>query len=214
LEFASVRIRGQTLSLLRPANLAGFLQDPKAWADDAGAELAPYWAHLWPSSLLLADVLLQSPIETESRWLWELGSGLGLGGIAALTAGWNVVFSDIAPRSLDLISATLLETDFPARRYGIERLDWLSPPALQLDQVIAADILYEPDSVITIFGLMQSILAPGGVAWIVDPGRQTAESFSEMLVRAGWSCLQRPLAVEVDAMGMIHGHLFEVQRPG
>ena len=45
------------------------------------------------------------------------------------------------------------------------------------DLVLAADVLYRRDNVDALLPLLLPLLAPGGEAWIADPGRSGAEEF-------------------------------------
>ena len=47
----------------------------------------PYWARPWPSAVALAAALLERPPLVAGRSVADLGSGLGLAGIAAALAG-------------------------------------------------------------------------------------------------------------------------------
>lgn len=50
-------------------------------------ESDPYWARAWPSAVALATQILQRPELVRGARVVELGSGLGLAGMAALRAG-------------------------------------------------------------------------------------------------------------------------------
>ena len=53
----------------------------------------PYWADLWPASRMLAKAILHEPWTPGTEAL-EIGCGLGLPGIVALSMGLKVTFSD------------------------------------------------------------------------------------------------------------------------
>ena len=60
----------------------------------------PYWAHLWPPAVGLAERLLsEAPLEGRAV---ELGCGIGLAGLAAVAAGLDVTQTDREPAALDL----------------------------------------------------------------------------------------------------------------
>lgn len=50
----------------------------------------PYWCRVWPSALALAQLILQNPKLVAGKSVCDIGSGLGLGGIAAALAGKSV----------------------------------------------------------------------------------------------------------------------------
>lgn len=47
----------------------------------------PYWCRLWPSAVALAQLVLQQPELVRGKRVCDIGSGLGLAGIAAALAG-------------------------------------------------------------------------------------------------------------------------------
>src|SRR5438067_4287442 len=94
-----VIIEGRTFLLERPADSDRLLDHPAVRSAFAADDYMPYWADLWPASRMLAKVILQE------RWpagllALEIGSGLGLPGIAALAQGLEVIFSDYDPTAL------------------------------------------------------------------------------------------------------------------
>src|SRR5947207_2301576 len=56
-------------------------------------EYMPYWADLWPASRMLAKAILREPWTPGTEAL-EVGCGLGLPGIVALSMGLKMTFSD------------------------------------------------------------------------------------------------------------------------
>jgi predicted nicotinamide N-methyase len=69
---------------------------------DAGqGDRDPYWTCIWPSSIAMAQELLQNPDLVAGKKVADLGCGLGLGGVAAALAGASeVVFLDREPLAL------------------------------------------------------------------------------------------------------------------
>lgn len=61
----------------------------------------PYWCRIWPSAIVLAEEILKNPQLVAKLRVCDLGSGLGLAGMAALLAGAKeVVFYDQEPLAL------------------------------------------------------------------------------------------------------------------
>src|SRR5690242_11945488 len=92
-----VAIGGASFSLLLPAEpdtvLLHFEADAQA-KEHIGAD--PYWAQLWPTSLVIAEKILATDWPPR-RTAIELGCGVGLAGLAALEVGLQVTFSDYNP---------------------------------------------------------------------------------------------------------------------
>jgi predicted nicotinamide N-methyase len=138
---------------------------------------APYWAIPWPSGLALARAVAASPPPRGARVL-ELGCGLAVPSVAAARAGARVLASDadsdaavFAAHNLALneLEGDVLPADW---RTAADRL--AEEP---FDLVLAADVLYLRENVDSLLRVLPRLLAPGGEAWIADPGRSGADDF-------------------------------------
>ncbi|MBI4821752.1 MAG: methyltransferase domain-containing protein [Deltaproteobacteria bacterium] len=130
-------------------------------------ERLPYWATVWPSSLVLAREVL-STSELEGPVL-ELGCGLGVGSIAAAMRGLDVLATDHEPDALAFLekNAALNEVAVSTRAF-----DWRDPAwSAEYRTILASDVLYEERKVIPLAETISALLHPGGVAWVADPGR-------------------------------------------
>lgn len=95
---------------------------------DAGqGDRDPYWTCVWPSSVAMAQEILDRPHLVAGRRVADLGCGLGVGGIAAALAGAEeVVFLDREPLAIQcaLLNARLNGfTKVESLRPGLEHLD-------------------------------------------------------------------------------------------
>lgn len=149
-------------------------------------ERLPYWAELWPSSLVLAGSL---PL-AQGRLL-ELGCGLGLVTAVALSAGWDVVATDYYD---DALLFTQLNALAIARVAPETRLaDWRDMPDLgAFDAVVAADVLYERPYSALIASALGRTLARDGVGIIIDPGRVHAPAFTPACEAEGLTVTPEP----------------------
>jgi len=95
---------------------------------DAGqGDRDPYWTCVWPSSVAMAQEILDRPHLVAGRRVADLGCGLGVGGIAAALAGAEeVVFLDREPLA---IQCALLN----ARLNGFNKVKGLRPELENLD---------------------------------------------------------------------------------
>src|SRR3954471_20543292 len=76
-----------------PAQSDHLIDHPAIRSAFAADEYMPYWADLWPAARMLAKAILRERWEP-GRTALEVGCGLGLPGIAALSQGLHVLFSD------------------------------------------------------------------------------------------------------------------------
>jgi predicted nicotinamide N-methyase len=164
------------------------------FADAALSGYVPFWADLWPAARMLAKVIQQETWTPGAEAL-ELGCGLGLPGIVALSRGLKVTFSDHDPSALRFAADN-------ARLNGFENvstleLDWRRPPADRRFAVIfGADLIYESSHAEWLSGCIQRLLAADGIAWVTDLERIPAKilhaaleaeglQYSTRVVRAG-----------------------------
>jgi len=135
------------------------LRRPLEWADlpdDGGVEwapIAPYWAVLWRSGLVLARTV--EGMGVRGKRVIELGCGLGLPSLAAARAGAEMLATDEDSDALELV-------DLNARAAGLavrtRRFDFKAEPApARFDLAIASDILYEEASVQPLLELLPSL---------------------------------------------------------
>jgi predicted nicotinamide N-methyase len=186
----TVELPGGELRLLQPEEGAEIPDDgPVEWAP-----LAPYWSILWRSGVALAREI--SRVSLDGLRVVELGCGLAVPSLAAARAGAEVLATDADPVALELAERN-------ARENGLSietaRVEWAAPNALinrgPFDLVLAADVLYERNSVSRLLELLPLL---GPEAWIADPARPAAEPFFER-VRGQWS-------IETRAQGVITIH--------
>ncbi|MBI5470913.1 MAG: methyltransferase domain-containing protein [Ignavibacteriae bacterium] len=175
-----------TLLRVRDTNTLVDALRPEEFAVD---ERLPYWADIWTSSLELARYCLTEANLRGTRAL-ELGCGLGLGGIAAATAGANVTFSDYEQDALDFArynAARNLAPDAFAREVQFLQLDWRSLPDIEpFDCIIAADVVYERRNFFPLVDAFARLLKPGGHVVLTEPGRTIGDRFLQMLREEGF----------------------------
>src|SRR5687768_1672323 len=126
----------------------------------------PYWAELWPSGVALAARIARDPGIVRGRRVLELGCGLGVTAVAALSTGADLVVTDYTPEALALCSLNTL--DQAGTQPKTLRVNWRDPgPTLHaaardgFPVVLAADVLYEGRDVDPLRALVEQVVAPG-----------------------------------------------------
>jgi predicted nicotinamide N-methyase len=163
-------------------------------ADYVRDERLPYWADLWPASVVLARYVAASEpppgdpaVAGVPGTALELGCGLGLGTIAAMRAGYTVTSTDY------YADATLFTARNALRAMGTEptarMVDWRALPEDlgTFDLVLAADVLYELPHAELVAETLRRTIAPGGRALLADQGRLALGSFLESATAKGLS---------------------------
>jgi predicted nicotinamide N-methyase len=160
-------------SILKPANPDDLIREEDFVKD----ERLPYWADVWPSSIVLAEKLLE--LEGAGRTALELGCGVGLSTLAATSAGFDVLATDYYEDALDVTRANVFRNLGTIAR--TRHVDWRHLPQDlgRFDLVFASDVLYEAEYAALLPVILQRLLAPAGSALIADPGRVAAPIFVE-----------------------------------
>jgi ETFB lysine methyltransferase len=166
-------ILARTFSILKPANADDLIREEDFVLD----ERLPYWADVWPSSIILAEKLLE--LDGSGRTALELGCGVGLSTLAATSAGFDVLSTDYYEDALDVTRANVFRNLGTVARTRL--VDWRHFPADlgTFDLVFASDVLYEKEYAELLPILLRRLLVPGGIALIADPGRVAAPIFVE-----------------------------------
>jgi predicted nicotinamide N-methyase len=164
-----VLVGDRPATVVRPADWAVLRE-----AEAAQGREAPYWAILWPSGEALAGTVSDEPPAPGASVL-ELGCGLALPSLAAARAGARVLATDA---SVDAVAFAAHTLALDGQEGDVAAIDWREPRWLleqgPWDLVLASDVLYLKANVRLLDDLLPKLLAPGGQAWIADPGRTGA----------------------------------------
>lgn len=192
----SIDLPGGALRVLQPQDSAEL---PDAGAVE-WAPIAPYWSVLWRSGVALAHEL--EGVALRGLRVVELGCGLAVPSLAAARAGATVLATDASNEALSLVSRNARLNDV---QVATAKADWAQPDELlrqaPFDLALAADVLYEKDSVAPLLWLLPR-LAPE--AWLADPGRPAAADFLEQAART-WR-------VQTRIRDVVHIHRLEPAR--
>uniref|UniRef100_A0A2K6C8M4 FAM86 N-terminal domain-containing protein n=1 Tax=Macaca nemestrina TaxID=9545 RepID=A0A2K6C8M4_MACNE len=163
----------------------------------------------WDAALYLAEWAIENPAAFTDRTVLELGSGAGLTGLAIckMCRPRAYIFSDCHSRVLEqlrgnvLLNGLSLEADITANldspRVTVAQLDWNVTTVRQLsafqpDVVIAADVLYCPEAIVSLVGVLQRLAAcrehqraPEVYVAFTIRNPETCQLFTTELGRAG-----------------------------
>jgi predicted nicotinamide N-methyase len=152
-------------------------------------ERLPYWADVWPSSVILATYLAKR--DGHGRSLLELGCGLGIVSTTAMRAGFDVLATDYYEDALRFTRANAWRT--LQREPSTRMVDWRALPGDlgTFDTIVAADVLYEMTYADLVADALSMALAAQGTAIIADPGRIGVARFLEACGARGLSRIER-----------------------
>ena len=130
----------------------------------------PYWAYHWGGGLALARHVLDQLTLVAGRRVLDLGTGSGVGAIAAAKAGAaSVIAADVDPYA---IAATGLNAE--ANSVVIETMlgDLTAGAPPEVDIVLVGDLFYEAGLAKRVTAFLDRCLAAGITVLVGDPWRE------------------------------------------
>jgi predicted nicotinamide N-methyase len=202
---------GRAIQLVRPDNPDLLLDEPEVQACNQQDDYMPYWAYLWPGSYFLADAVAREPGRPGAAAL-EIGCGLGLAGLVALSLGWRVTFTDYDETALEFVRQSAAANGFDPATYTARFLDWRTLPEERFPLILGADVLYEQRLVPLVANLIARMLTTDGYALIAGPYRVATAGFARALAAHGLHHCDEPVAAYSEEQGPIRGTLYRVSR--
>jgi predicted nicotinamide N-methyase len=178
-----VIVEGQIFLLERPAESDKLLDHPAVLSAFAADEFMPYWADLWPAARMLAKAILHEPWAPGTHAL-EIGCGLGLPGVVALSKGLRVTFSDYDATAVRFAAANAVLNGF--HDFHTLQMDWRYPPEnMRFPVVLASDLIYELRNVAPLVALIKRMLRADGFCLLTDQDRVPSHVLREKLSEEG-----------------------------
>jgi predicted nicotinamide N-methyase len=178
-----VIVEDRTFVIVRPGDSDRLLDHPAVRSAFAADEYLPYWADLWPAARMLAKALVREPWPPRLHAL-EVGCGLGLPGIAALSVGLRVTFSDCDATALRFASDNAQLNGFDD--FDTLQMDWRHPPTDRaFPLILASDLIYEIRNVAPLVALIKQMLQPDGVCLLTDQDRVPSHVLRDTLTAEG-----------------------------
>ena len=181
----TLRVAGRDFVLHRDEDMEVLWE--RLGQDEFGAdEHMPYWAELWPASLLLAAWLGARREEIAGRRCLELGCGMGLAALSGAACGARVT-------AVDYEEPAVAHGRRNARANGLRVdwavMDWRRPSFVPggFDLLWGGDILYESRFYAPLASLFRESLAPGGRIWLSQPWREVSHSVWDRLAGDGFA---------------------------
>lgn len=172
-ETVTVRFNGKMLTLFKPVSIDPFI-DP----EDITRGF-PLWAKIWEASGILAAHLSTIPPDPNKTML-EIGSGMGLVGIAAALSGHRVTLTEINPDALNFAKANAIINNCPD--IPILRLDWNAPDIdTRFDYIVGSETIYRSSDIDGLEFLFNRYLNPGGTILLAESVRKTGVEFWERM---------------------------------
>lgn len=147
----------------------------------------PYWLEDWPATYALAEALAGLPAAGLPAPILDLGCGSGFlaaffrerFGRPVFSCDFNADACRLASRNAGSRVFCADFTRFPSRaRFGL---------------ILCGEMLYARENQAPILAFLDRHLAPGGSAWLADPGRSAASGFALAAGAAGFRAEVRAL---------------------
>lgn len=186
-ERLKVRAAGRDWLLERTGDMESLWDemDQDAFGQD---ERLPYWAEIWPASVLLCQKLLDERARIAGRSCLDLGCGLGLTAIVGSWLGARVLGMDYESRALEFARGNAELNGVPQPLWTV--MDWRLPGLADsaFDFLWGGDILYEKRFFDPLEALFARCLAPEGEIWLGEPERTVSRPVWDRLAERGWQC--------------------------
>jgi predicted nicotinamide N-methyase len=205
----TVIVDGRTFLIVRPDESDRLFDHASVRAAFAAEQYVPYWTDLWPAARMLAKAILREPWPPGLHAV-EIGCGLGLPGIAALSCGLRVTFTDYDATALHFAAQN-------ARLNGLEefdllQLDWRHPPEnLRVPVLLASDLLYEMRNVPPLVELIKKMLLPDGVCLLTDQDRVPSHLLRETLTAEGLDYTTKVMHAGEPGGRRVRGTLYRIR---
>jgi ETFB lysine methyltransferase len=183
IERVLVLVDGEEFLIARPTDTDRLLDHPYVHQAFAADEYMPYWVDLWPAARMLAKAIARQPWQAGKEAI-ELGCGLGLPGVVALSRGLRVTFSDYDQTALQFAEDNAILNGYSNFRTLL--MDWRCPtPDLQVPIILASDLTYELRNIEPVVSTIKRILLPDGICLLTDQDRMSAGAFRDEIGAAG-----------------------------
>lgn len=181
-----VEVEGRIWQLDRAADMEA-LWDSMDDADLDEDERLPYWAEVWPASVLLGRHILRQAEQLRGRPCLDLGCGLGLTGMIASSVGACVAAFDYEWPAVRFARYNAELNGVPQPLWMV--MDWRQPAvkAGAYEFIWGGDVLYEKRFFKPLIELFRHALKPGGKIWIGEPVRTVSRPVWDELRAEGFT---------------------------
>lgn len=185
----TIHIRDGAFDMLRPESADDLISEEEF----AGDERLPYWAAIWPSSIVVANEIAGGtvPAARGAKRTIELGCGVGVVTTAAMKAGLDVLATDYYDPALEFTRANTCRNI--GREAATRMVNWRELPADlgRFDLILASDVLYEREYAGLLPRVFDKLLQFDGHAVIADPGRVSTPAFLYACKGAGLKVVEK-----------------------
>ncbi len=192
-----IRVGGTTVRLLEPVYNQATLDAVTALRGLA-ERVWPYWLEDWPATYALAEALATQGPGALKPPILDLGCGSGfLAAFFRTCFGLPILSCDF---NADACRLAALNAGFAGAATRVFCADFVRfPSRARFGLVLCGEMLYARENQAPILEFLDRHLAPGGSAWLADPGRSAADGFVDRAAALGFRAAIARLSPEAAA---------------
>ena len=143
--FEPVKVGQLSLDILQLRDMEGYLEALYA-CKKPGEELTlPFWARIWPTSVLLAH-FAQSLDPAKGGRMLEIGAGVGISGLFAAKRGFTVTLTDFSPDAVLFTRINILKNGLQDKANAL-LLDFTTDRlSAKFDYILGSEVLYREET--------------------------------------------------------------------
>jgi predicted nicotinamide N-methyase len=186
--------------------------DPHKAAQKAGVSSAswPLFGVLWPSGIMLADMMDSYPVK--GLRVLEVGCGLGLASLVAHRRGADITASDYHPLAEKFMEQNIKLNKLKPLDFKCIHWKTIDKELGQFDLIIGSDILYEPDHPALLSRFIERHATENCTIIVVDPGRRQRTEFSKRMIDNGYSLIPHTINHQLAALLEFTGRVLVYRR--
>lgn len=183
------------------------LRDRQQYYDPTGAAKRlgicsaswPLFGLVWPSSIYLAQRLLQRPVVPGERIL-EIGCGLALPTLVGRRQGARITASDRHPLTQSFLQTNAALNDIDTIKYRHGQWGALREVCVRdtgaevlsekYDFILGSDLLYDRDAPVALSDFIDDHAADQAEVWIIDPDRGHRPAFNRHMTAYGFELVE------------------------
>lgn len=140
----------------------------------------PFWATIWPSSLVLTNYLKRNPAWIEGKHVIELGAGIGQPSFYITSKAKSIIISDYSKDAVLLMEKNIQHLGLSNTKAIL--LDWNNMDfSLEADTVLLSDVNYDSFDFDSLIRIVEHYISKETTIIIATPGRMMGAPFIEKI---------------------------------
>lgn len=158
--FEKASAGGETIEILQVLDMPAYLDRLAARSGSGRIAELPFWAKVWPASLILGAFLARAPLPDGAELL-EIGAGVGLYGLLAAKRGARVLITDADPHALLFARAAILKNGLADRASTVLADFTTDRLGRRFDCIVGCETFYRDMDYDPVVGFLLDHLKPG-----------------------------------------------------